>query len=220
MGFKKDLASIEYATDIFSKIYTDAETSMHEEEDNGLDFSGYTHGLMYPVEVKTWNSEFKTMEGRNYGWTPKFIFDYTPSKGADISGFRCPSQDTLNRYSSEPVYNYRRYMEISVSSNRKLDGEMFIPNPDSGKFLTKWLKLNKYDNASLMVIFRDGVVFFDNDMLRKSFVGYCYCKEERTNGSGEYLWQLKALIDLDKGRFYEEEVPPEIFTKKKTKYFN
>lgn len=213
---KRDLPSIKKSGNIYQNaLYPNGSyVKYFEDEDNGLDVSGYTidrgRVLFIPYEVKTFHSHFLTFS-RNY--SNKRIFRFL---GDD---YHLVSQETVSALRDEVFYDLPergRYMEISACNMSK-DGNMFLT--DNEKYLPKWQKLMKY-NGGLHVLFEDGSVWFDNQMLRNAFVGYCYCYEETKNGSHIYQWQLKALIDLDKGIFFEEKMPEEIFTKKKERYFN
>lgn len=75
-------------------------------------------------------------------------------------------------------------------------------------------------NACLFYIAPDGLILFTPKRLREAFLGYAWfkCKHTKEIGNNdEYVWELKAFFDLDKGAYYPLELDKELFQYKRKK---
>lgn len=100
---------------------------------------------------------------------------------------------------------------------RKLSGDT-IPTQGHIYFINS-SKYNKLvdKNACLAYLAPDGFILFSPSKLRKAYLGDAwYLNKSHTEEFGERYrphWELKALIDLEKGTYYKVAGPREIFMK-------
>ena len=80
-------------------------------------------------------------------------------------------------------------------------------------------KYNKLvdNNCCLAYLAPDGFILYSPNRLQEAFIGFAWYKNKsHTEEFGERYnphWELKALIDLEKGTYYKAEGPIEIFKK-------
>lgn len=80
----------------------------------------------------------------------------------------------------------------------------------------KWYKLNSQKSV-LILMASDGIMVFTPAMLRKAFCGYLRLKCKHINNANapynenqHYCYELKAAIDLSKGKFFPISIPKDV----------
>lgn len=177
----------------------------------------------YHVEVKT----FKVMIPFNK-WrrsNKDYFFGYTPESSMNINEvrkrFKFPTEDTIKQIhtfypeNEELKSNERLYMLNAATT--KNNNYIFIEDDD---YFPKWYKLFNDKKSELIIIFMDGILYYDHKSLMDAFRGYCYhynfpTEEIERERQKEKVWEFKALIDLEAGKFIKTEVPIELIRKPK-----
>lgn len=91
-----------------------------------------------------------------------------------------------------------------------VNAEDLYGNMENGK----WMKM-KNKGAGLCFIAYDGYLLFSPKKLEKALIGFAYYYNrfhtEQINKHYNPRWELKAIINLDKGTYYKAEPPKELF---------
>lgn len=73
-------------------------------------------------------------------------------------------------------------------------------------------------NASLVYVASDGLILFSPSTLRKAILGYAWFQNkshtEEYNKELKPVWELKMLIDLEKGAYHKVDIPQYLLNKK------
>lgn len=74
------------------------------------------------------------------------------------------------------------------------------------------------NHACLCYVAPDGMIFFNPTKLKEAVLGYAWFQvKSHTEEFGEKripAWELKVVLDLDKGKYYPANLPKELFNKK------
>ena len=202
-----------------------------EEETGGWDlYLTTTAGTVYGQEIKT----ISTTTFLNADGELNDYFSTSNSSGIcrNVSYMNLPnSSDTCEEifaefYSTNITDSIEDYDndETPIPSNL-VDKKIWICNASvmarNGKEIVlsnycKWFKLMNQKSV-LVLIASDGIILFTPAMLRKAFCGFLRKKCKHINNANapyntnqHYSYELKAAIDLTKGKFFQMNVPNDV----------
>ena len=153
-----------------------------------------------------WNNYFYTSNPE--GIISKMMFGNTPPPDMDI--LDVPHQWEPNSFTPE----YRQLPEEWENKHIYiLNAEDKYHRVHNGKFY----KVVE-NNACLCYVAPDGLILFNPKTLRKAVLGYAWFRNsshtEEFNKDNVPCWELKVIIDLEKGSYHPANPPKELFNKK------
>lgn len=157
-----------------------------------------------------WSNYFST--NNTNGITKKMMYGNVPPATMDIleGPYKWDPQSFAPEYSPMP----EEWKDKHIYFLNAEDKYHRMDNSKAYKVL--------YDNAYLCYAAQDGILFFSPTTLRKAFLGYVWYRNkshtEEIYGESYPVWELKYVIDLDKGSYHPWNAPKELF--KKNKRFN
>lgn len=204
--------------------------SIETEEDGGWDATLSTTAGTYPQEIKTIStSSFKDEFGE---FNSYFNTDCTTGIARNFCYANVPcSSDTLDEIFAEyygicDTTSFEDYEEDVTPCPENLQGKnIWIINASvvlrNGKEIVMSNKSKYYKLMSEKAIFvlmaSDGIIVFTPTMLRQAFCGYVRMKCKHINNENavyqtnqNYGYELKAVIDLDKGKFFKMDIPKNV----------
>lgn len=218
MGYKKDYNSIAYAMGTLKDTYTamtDYKISIIEDFGADSEFSATTsNGINgYLAEVKTirktpisddhWRAENYRMlrwcDTPSSSITPDNLEEWTATMTEEeMDNDSTPIPDNIK---GKRIY----YLNATAWDNT-------TANAKSRKLFSK-------GNYYLIYLGRDGLLIFNPKQLRKAFLGYAWNKvthtEDIKGGDKKKRWELKTMLDMDKGTFISKPTPPELLIKQR-----
>lgn len=153
-----------------------------------------------------WNNYFSTMNPD--GVIRKMAFGNVPPADMDV-------MDIPHLW--EPESFIPKYTELPEEWENK---HIYILNAEDKYHRVHNGKLYKIieNNACLCYVAPDGLIFFNPSTLRKSILGYAWYRNkshsEEFKNDKMHTWELKVVIDLDKGVYHQANPPKELFYKK------
>lgn len=151
--------------------------------------------LHYPLKV---DGEFRDYFSNNTaGIKTKFLFGNVPEAN--------PNTDELPfKWVKEPTYA-KMPEEIKDKPIYILNAEDLHGNIKN----SKWHHMHK-NKTGLTIVAEDGLIMFNHKQLKSAFLGYGWYKNkshtELINKKYDPRYELKAIIDISKGKFYKKDL--------------
>jgi hypothetical protein len=117
-----------------------------------------------------------------------------------------------------PKYWYATPTDIGIPKNIEGKPVYFLNATDVNGCIynSKWYHILQ-NNTGLTIAAKDGIVMFSPGQLKKAFITYAWywqpAHTELYNKKYDPHWELKAIIDLSKGSYYEDVINKELFKK-------
>ena len=154
-----------------------------------------------------WNNWFN-LDNPN-GIAKKMKFGNVPSPSVDILELPYQWEPEALEPTEEPLPEHLKGKKVYMLN--ATDFKFNVPNG-------KTYKVYKED-ATVIYVAADGLIFFNPTQLRKSFLGYAWylnkSHTEEINKVNKPKWELKCLFDLEGGAYHKVEIPKDLLDKKK-----
>lgn len=154
-----------------------------------------------------WNNWFSTMNPD--GIIRKMKFGNTPPPSMDIMDVPLFWEPEVFSPTDEPMPEEWENKHIYM-----LNATDIYHRVENGKTYKVY-----NNNASLIYVASDGLITYNPNRLRKSFLGYAWylnkSHTEEHNKKYEPIWELKCIFDLDMGYYHQANVPKELLMKNK-----
>lgn len=216
---KVDIESVGWAAQAYVSTVCSADSecwviTSSTETCNCGDFTATTVNGECLVEVKTKNCAFSDWSISTTGSCLYFGLVPPVEKNIDVVSRKWllskPSQAEIwaQKRAEHEDGKRVRWFCLNAASGSEF---VFDTNP-------KWLCMFKDPRSELMIIFSDGILYFDHKQLINAPASYGYLN---TWGSEEYMrsrgryWQFKVFLDIDKGTFFPCKVPQDILPRPK-----
>lgn len=223
--YKIDCGINQYVAEFLKTNYSfiiDAEADCNE--NYGVDDVRYT-GTTSTNKIKIGNLEVKSLKNNfylknennefnpyfntsnKYGITSKMLFGNVPYW--PVFPLNLPEYFNSLKYIPKPTKD-----EIPPYILNKnvyiLNAEDKNHNPSNSKIYKMWL-----NKTGLVYIAQDGLIIFNFQQLQQAFLGYAWflnkSHTKEYNPIYDPHYELKALIDLDKGSYYKINIDKELF---------